>query len=77
MRVKHINEPKEPTDVYIGRGSIWGNPYKIGVHGDRDRVIRLYRNYLYDNPELLDKLPEPWVSHGFYVECFSIIFNAP
>ena len=24
--------------VYCGRGSRWGNPYKIGVYGDRDRV---------------------------------------
>jgi len=57
MRVKHIKEPKESNDVYIGRGSIWGNPYKIGVHGDRDRVIRLYERHIFDSPELLDKLP--------------------
>ena len=24
--------------VYIGRGSPWGNPFKIGIHGNRDRV---------------------------------------
>ena len=28
--------------VYIGRGSPWGNPFVIGVHGDRDEVIRRY-----------------------------------
>jgi hypothetical protein len=34
-------------DVYIGRGTPWGNPFAIG-HGegpDRDEVIRLYRDY--------------------------------
>ena len=24
--------------VYIGRGSPWGNPFKIGEHGSRDAV---------------------------------------
>ena len=24
--------------VYIGRGSPWGNPFKIGTHGNRDEV---------------------------------------
>ncbi|EKS7774914.1 DUF4326 domain-containing protein [Edwardsiella ictaluri] len=30
-------------DIYIGRGSIWGNPYQIGIDGDRDEVIRKYK----------------------------------
>lgn len=30
-------------DVYIGRGTIWGNPYQIGIDGDRDEVIRKYK----------------------------------
>ena len=29
-------------DVYIGRGSPFGNPYAIGQDGDRDEVIRKY-----------------------------------
>lgn len=24
--------------IYIGRGSPWGNPFRIGVHGTRDEV---------------------------------------
>lgn len=32
----------EPYDVYVGRGTIWGNPYQIGVDGDRDEVIRRF-----------------------------------
>jgi hypothetical protein len=31
-------------DIYIGRGSPWGNPYAIGFEGDeRDDVIRKYK----------------------------------
>lgn len=31
-----------PGSVYIGRGSPWGNPFKIGTHGDRAEVIRRF-----------------------------------
>ena len=30
------------NDVYIGRGSMWGNPFRIGRDGERDDVIRMY-----------------------------------
>lgn len=33
--------------VYIGRGSKWGNPFKIGVSGTREEVIEKYRKLLY------------------------------
>lgn len=35
-----------PDAVYIGRGSIWGNPFIIGKHGSRDEVIEKYVKYL-------------------------------
>ena len=31
--------------VYIGRGSPWGNPYKIGQHGNREQVIALFEKH--------------------------------
>ena len=34
------------NDVYIGRPSKWGNPYRIGRDGDRASVIRKFRGYL-------------------------------
>jgi len=39
---------KEKYDVYIGRGSPFGNPFKIGVDGDREQVITKYRDYFYN-----------------------------
>jgi len=45
-------------DVYVGRPSIWGNPFVIGRDGDRDIVIRKYLAYLLSKPELLKRLPE-------------------
>lgn len=41
---KVVNVNKGVThDIYIGRGSDWGNPYTIGFDGDRDEVIRKYQ----------------------------------
>lgn len=47
-----------PFDVYIGRPSIWGNPYVIGKDGSRDEVIEKYERYLVNNPQLMSKLGE-------------------
>ena len=41
-----VNKYKENWDVYIGRGSIWGNPYIIGKDGTRNEVIDKYEEYL-------------------------------
>jgi len=42
--------------VYVGRGSPFGNPFKIGIYGDRDKVCDLYENYVRDNPDLLARI---------------------
>ncbi|CAM0109666.1 unknown function [Vibrio phage 166E36-1] len=43
-----VNKYKEPYDVYIGRGSYWGNPFPINeISGDtREVVIERYREHL-------------------------------
>lgn len=41
---KVVNVDKnEKYDEYIGRGSLWGNPYAIGFDGDREEIIRKYK----------------------------------
>lgn len=57
IRVVHCK--KEPYDVYIGRGSKWGNPFRIGgKYGDRLNVIRLYKEWIVKQPELIAALAE-------------------
>lgn len=58
METKVVNKYKESYDVYIGRGSIWGNPFIIGKDGDRDEVIKKYEDYIKTCPDLLDSLPK-------------------
>ena len=35
-----------PDEVYIGRGSKWGNPFVIGRDGNREVFIEKYREYI-------------------------------
>ena len=42
-----VNKKVEPYDIYIGRGSVWGNPFYIGHDGTREQVIELYRRHLW------------------------------
>jgi len=48
MSTTVVNKYNSEYDVYIGRGSIFGNPFVIGKDGTRDEVILKYRNYFYD-----------------------------
>ena len=56
-----VNIKHESYDVYIRRSSPWGNPYAIGIDGDREEVIRKYqynfdKGYLKSSKEELLKL---------------------
>ena len=41
-----VNCQKDEYDVYIGRPSEWGNPFVIGVHGNRSEVVLMHREWL-------------------------------
>lgn len=45
-----------PCDKYIGRPTIWSNPYRLGIDGNRKEVLILFEGYLYSNLELLQKI---------------------
>ena len=62
-RVVHCK--REEFDVYIGRGSRWGNPYshKVGtlaehVVGSRTEAIQKFEEYLLSNQDLMSSLEE-------------------
>ena len=46
---KVVNKYKESYDVYIGRGSIWGNPFPLNESAGETRevVVEKYRGYLF------------------------------
>lgn len=62
-----VNLSKEQYDVFIGRGSKWGNPFTHikdkttladVIVDTREEAIERYREYLIGNQELLDCLDE-------------------
>ena len=55
--VKVVHCDKDDYDIYIGRGSIWGNPFEIGKDGTRKEVINKYRQYALTNKKIMDSLP--------------------
>ena len=52
-RTRVVNKYKESYDIYIGRGSKWGNPFIIGKDGDRDEVCDLYEKQYINNPTFI------------------------
>jgi len=50
--------------VYIGRDYLefrdegWGNPFHLGVGGDRKTVLKKYREWVLKQPHLIARLPE-------------------
>lgn len=56
MKVVHVN--KELYDVYIGRPSKWGNPFKIGRDGTREEVIKKYKHWICYQPGMLEMVEE-------------------
>ena len=66
MATRVVHCKRAPYDVYIGRPSIWGNPFshlstetlaqfKVAT---RDEAVARYREYIRTRPELLARLPE-------------------
>ena len=53
-----VNKYRDSYDVYIGRGSKWGNPFKIGIDGTREDVIEQYRDWIQTQSHLLNSLEE-------------------
>lgn len=44
--------------IYIGRGTKWGNPFRLGVDGDRAEVILKHERWLVSQVALLRALDE-------------------
>ena len=68
---KVVNCKKEKYDVYIGRPSIFGNPYKIGKDGSREEVIQKYKLFFYmklsRNKEFFKKI---WALKNKILGCY-------
>lgn len=46
-KTRVVNRHFEAEDVYVGRGSLFGNPFEIGRDGDRAEVLEKYKDLFY------------------------------
>lgn len=60
MKTEVVDVRKSDYDEYVGRGTVWGNPFLIGRDGSREEVIEKYSVHivkkLLDDPELIPVL---------------------
>ena len=58
MKTTAVNKYKEAYDIYIGRGSKWGNPFQMKNKSEeeRDRVCNEYENWFYTTDLINDIL---------------------
>lgn len=56
---------------YVGRGSMWGNPFVIGQHGDRNDVCNKYEALLVERIKSGEvSIPQLRSLHGRNLVCF-------
>ena len=67
MCIKVVNLHKEAYDKYIGRGSKWGNPFRIGPDGTREDVLIKYEGWIVKQKHLMGSLHE---LRGKRIGCF-------
>ena len=58
-RAKVVNIESEECDVFIGRPSKWGNPFKIGpANYTREQALDMYKKWIVEQDDLLEQINE-------------------
>lgn len=58
LNLRTLRFQMPPDAVRIDRTTKWGNPFKIGSDGNRAQVIQKYRDWIMNQPDLLNALLE-------------------
>jgi len=58
MKTTIVKVTKQRYNVYIGRPSKWGNPFRITKNCSREECLKKYKEYILNNPKLLSELIE-------------------
>lgn len=53
-----VNVRVDNCDVYVGRPSVWGNPFVVNGMFSRTRAIAAFEAWIKEKPELLARLHE-------------------
>lgn len=69
-KVWHVRDSNVPLDaVYVGRRSLYGNQYIIGVHGDRAEVIAKFRAWCSHNPWFVERVMRDLTGKDLVCHC--------
>jgi hypothetical protein len=58
MKTRVVHCKNASYDVYIGRPSKWGNPYRLKKGEPRENCLARYRKWLLSRPDLLAAIGE-------------------
>ncbi len=53
LKTRVVNRREAKFDVFIGRGSMWGNPFVMNRDGNREQVIEKYKEWVITNPAIM------------------------
>ena len=69
--MKVLNKYKDDIEeaIYIGRPSRWGNPFVLGLDGNRDDVIIKYRKWVAAQPALQKAMRDELTGHDLWCYC--------
>ena len=73
-----VNLRTEKYDIYIGRAGhgqegLFGNPFRVGIHGARGECVKLFRDWFYsEHPRAVDmrKLVQERIKPNDRLGCF-------
>jgi hypothetical protein len=68
-RLHNIKRPVPPGAVYIGRGTPYGNPFKIGRDGTRDDVCDRFEREVLPTLDLTPLIGKHLVCHCAPLRC--------
>lgn len=69
MKVFNKKKPHPEEAVYIGRGSLYGNQFIIGIHGTRDEVCDKFEAYVEADPSLRETIKKNLVGKDLLCFC--------
>jgi hypothetical protein len=80
LNKRHINTKDLPNVVYVGRPSKWGNPFEIGVDGDREMVVRKHEEWIYnklkEDPEFIHEIIDELQGKDLACWCAPLLCHA-
>lgn len=70
MKLYNKNIDEIPDDaVYIGRGSVYGNPFVIGIHGSRTEVLKRFEKEILPELDVSDLVGKDLVCYCVPKKC--------